>query len=101
MSTPALRVELSAEEDRTLQDLRVASGVLQRTKDRAEALRLSHRGWTPAHIAEYLGWRVATVRTAIHRWQQDGLYGLWDSPRPGRPPQGTTAVMTALAQHRQ
>jgi transposase len=99
MATPPLRVELSNEEERTLQDLRVASGVPQRTKDRADALRLSHRGWTPAQIAEYLGWRVATARAAIHRWQQDGLYGLWDSPRSGRRPQCTAAVMAALEQH--
>jgi len=99
MSTPPLRVQLSAEEERTLRALRVASGVPQRTKDRAEALRLSHRGWTPQQIAEYLGWQVATARTAIHRWQQDGLSGLWDKPRPGRPPQCSPAVMTALSEH--
>ncbi|QQE65275.1 transposase [Leptolyngbya sp. BL0902] len=99
MSTPPLRVELSAEEDLTLQELRVASDVPQRTKDRAEALRLSHRGWTPAQIAEYLGWQVATTRRAIHRWQREGLYGLWDSPRPGRPSPCTPAVMSALEQH--
>ncbi|WP_416349208.1 helix-turn-helix domain-containing protein [Leptolyngbya sp. CCNP1308] len=95
MPTPPLRVELSSDEDRTLQDLRVATGIPQWTKDRAETLRLSHRGWTPHQIAEYLGWRVATARRAIHRWQQDGLYGLWDSPRSGRLPQCTTAVMAA------
>lgn len=99
MSTPTLRVELSAEEDRTLQDLRVASGVPQRTKARAEALRLSHRGWTPHQIAEYLGWQVATARTAIHRWNRNGLYGLWDSPRSGRRPQCSIALLTALEQH--
>ena len=99
MSTPTLRVELSLEEDFTLQSLRVAPGIPQRTKDRAEALRLSHRGWTPQQIAEYLGWQIATARTAIHRWQQDGLYGLWDRPRSGRPPQCSSAVMTALAEH--
>ncbi len=96
MSTPPLRVELSSEEDRTLQDLRAAPGVPQRTKDRAEVIRLSHRGWTPHQIAEYLGWQVATARTAIHRWQQDGLYGLWDSPRSGRRPQCSMAVMMSL-----
>ena len=99
MSTPPLRVELSAEEERTLRELRVASGVPQRTKDRAEALRLSHRGWTPQQIAESLGWQVATARTALHRWQQDGLYGLWDKPRTGRPPHCSPAVMTALTEH--
>lgn len=96
MPTPPLRVELSLEEDRTLQDLRVATGVPQRTKDRAEMFRLSHRGWTPHQIAEYLGWRVATVRRAIHRWQGQGLYGLWDIPRSGRPSRCSSAVMTAL-----
>lgn len=99
MSTPPLRVQLSAEEEGTLRALRVASGVPQRTKDRAEALRLSHRGWTPQQIAEYLGWQVATARTAIHRWQQAGLSGLWDKPRTGRPPQCSPAVMTALSEH--
>lgn len=99
MSTPPLRVDLSAEEDQTLQELRVAPGIPQRTKDRAEALRLSHRGWTPHQIAEYLGWQVATARTAIHRWQQAGLYGLWDRPRTGRPPRCSPAVIIALEQH--
>jgi transposase len=98
MSTPTLRVNLSGEEDRTLQELRTASGVPQRTKARAEALRLSHRGWTPHQIAEYLDWQVATARTTIHRWQQDGLYGLWDRPRSGRPPHCSAAIMTALTQ---
>lgn len=99
MPTPLLRVELSPDEDRTLQDLRVAPGIPQRTKDRAEALRLSHRGWTPHQIAEYLGWRVATARRAIHRWQRQGLYGLWDIPRSGRPSRCSSAVITALAHH--
>ncbi|MGB3616373.1 MAG: helix-turn-helix domain-containing protein [Elainellaceae cyanobacterium] len=99
MATPMLRVELSAEEDLTLQELRAASGVPQRTKDRAEALRLSHREWTPAQIGEYLGWRVATVRRAIHRWRQDGLYGLWDSPRSGRRARCSVAVIGAMEEY--
>ena len=99
MSTPTLRAYLNGEEDRTLQELRAALGVPQRTKDRAEALRLSHRGWTPHQIAEYLGWQVATVRKTIHRWQQAGLSGLWDQPRPGRPPRCSSTLMTAFVQH--
>lgn len=81
MSTPTLQVKLSGEEERTLQELQAASDMPQQAKDRAEALRLSHRGWTPHWIADYLGWQVAIARKAIHRWQQDGLYGLWDSLR--------------------
>ena len=85
MSTPRLQVTLSSEEDRTLFELRRAETVPQRTKDRATALRLNDRGWTTEQIAEYLGWQVATVRQTIHRWRDQGLGGLWDSPREGRP----------------
>ncbi|MEO1149184.1 MAG: helix-turn-helix domain-containing protein [Cyanobacteria bacterium J06638_22] len=48
-------------------------------------MRLNHRGWTTEQIAEYLGCQVATVRQTIHRWRDEGLGGLWDSPREGRP----------------
>lgn len=85
MSTPRLQVTLSSDEDRTLFELRRAETIPQRTKDRATALRLNHRGWTTEQIAEYLGCQVATVRQTIHRWRDEGLGGLWDSPREGRP----------------
>ena len=39
-----LRVFLSAEEDRTLFELRTATTVPQRVKDRAEVVRLSYQG---------------------------------------------------------
>ena len=85
MSTPRLQVRLSSEEDRTLFELRRAETVPQRTKDRATVVRLNHRGWTTEDIAEYFGWQKATVRQTIHRWQNQGLGGLWDQPREGRP----------------
>lgn len=85
MSTPRLQITLNPEEDRTLFELRRADTVPQRTKDRATGLRLNHRGWTAEQIAEYLDWQVATVRQTIHRWQEQGLGGLWDRPREGRP----------------
>ena len=80
MSTPILRAELSREEDRTLQELRAASSVPQRTKDRAEALRLSHRGWTPHQIAEYLGWQVATAVRRFIGGNRTGCMGYGISP---------------------
>ena len=86
MSPPGLRIQLSAEEDKTLHELAQACTVPRRTRERAEVLRLNHRGWTTQQIAEYLDWRVATVRTAIYRWRDQGLMGLWDQPRSGRPP---------------
>jgi transposase len=93
MSPPSLRIELSPEEDQTLHELTRAASVPVRTRERAEALRLSHRGWKPAQIAEHFGWNVATARTTLYRWQHDGLMGLWDAPRPGRTPRWTEEDM--------
>ncbi len=78
-----LRVFLTTEEDRTLFELRGATTVPQRVKDRAEVLRLNDRGWYVEQIADYFNWNVETVRDTLKRWQKDGLGGLWDAPRAG------------------
>ena len=84
MSSPPLRVFLTSEQERTLFELSKAENVPQRTRDRACALRLSSMGWKVDKIAIYLKWKKSTVRTAIHRWKNFGLMGLWDAPRNGR-----------------
>ena len=84
MSSPPLRVFLTSEQERTLFELSKAKNVPQRTKDRASAVRLSAMGWKVEKIAVYLKWADSTVRTAIHRWKNLGLMGLWDAPRSGR-----------------
>lgn len=96
MSSPPLRVFLTLEQDRTLFELRTATTVPQRSKDRAEVLRLSHRGWKVDKIAAYFGWSIPTVRETIHRWQRQGLGGLWDAPRAGRRPQWQEADLAHL-----
>jgi transposase len=78
-----LRVFLSGEEDRTLFELRKATTVPQRVKDRATALRLNAQGWYVEKIAQHLNWHQQTVRETIHRWEKQGLGGLWDAPHPG------------------
>ncbi len=84
MTSPLLRVFLTSEQERTLFELSKAPNVPQRTKDRSQALRLSSMGWKVDKIAVYLKWASSTVRTAIHRWKNRGLMGLWDAPRSGR-----------------
>ena len=84
MSSPPLRVFLTSEQERTLFELSKAPNVPQRIKDRSQALRLSTMGWKVERIAVYLKWAESTVRTAIHRWEKNGLMGLWDAPRSGR-----------------
>lgn len=78
-----LRIFLTSEENRTLKELRTATGVPQRTKDRAFVLLLNARGWKNAQIADCLNWAEQTVRQTIHRWQAKGLVGLWDATGRG------------------
>lgn len=78
-----IRIVLTEEEDRTLLELRVASSVPQRTRDRAHMLRLNAQGWNTPAIAEIFECHEHTVRATIRRWQDWGLGGLWESPGRG------------------
>ena len=78
-----LRIFLSAEEDRTLRELRTAKTVPQRVKDRASMLRLNNQGLYVEDIAAYFDCNRQTVRETIHRWQKQGLGGLWEAQGRG------------------
>ncbi|MHC5611036.1 MAG: helix-turn-helix domain-containing protein [Nostoc sp.] len=81
-----LKVFLNKEEKLTLEELRKAKDVPQRTKDRAQVLLLNARGLKNEHIAKGLNWAISTVRQTLHRWEKMGLAGLWDAPgRGGKP----------------
>ena len=84
MSSPPLRVFLNTEEERTLWELRRGKNIPQRTKDRAQAVRLSAQGWRVEKISHYLKCSPSTVCSTLHRWKEKGLAGLWDAPRSGR-----------------
>lgn len=47
-----LRVTLTPEESEMLRDLRLATTVPQRTRDRAHLLRLNAQGWNSPELAE-------------------------------------------------
>jgi hypothetical protein len=51
-----LRIFLKPEEDRTLFEMRRATTVPQRVKDRAEVVRLNAQGWYVENIAHYFNW---------------------------------------------
>jgi len=78
-----IRIVLTESEDRTLLELRVATCVPQRTRDRAHMLRLNAQGWNAPAIAEIFECHEHTLRATIRRWQLDGLGGLWESPGRG------------------
>ena len=80
-----LRVNLSLCEDKQLLEISQNDQTPNRTKKRAEALRLSNHGWKVERIAEYFGWHPQTVRELIQRWREHGEKGLYDRPKSGRP----------------
>lgn len=80
------RITLTAEEDRTLRELREARSVPQRTRDRAHRLRLNALGWNVPKIAKVFDFHQHTVRATLRRWEPRGLGGLWQAPGRGAKP---------------
>lgn len=62
-----------------------------RTVERAHMVWLSHGGQGVTAIGQELGVDTDTVRARLKRFNQLGLAGLDDAPRPGRPPTYTAA----------
>lgn len=91
-----IRIVLTEEEDRTLLELRVATSVPQRTRDRAHMLRLNAQGWNTPAIAEIFECHEHTVRATIRHWQSDGLGGLWEAPGRGAKAKWSEADMQYL-----
>lgn len=97
MSAP-LRVTLTPEESSTLQELRIASQVPYRVRDRAHMLLLNASGWNAPAIADIMGCHEHTARAAIKRWEAVGLYGLWEEDGRGKKPTWQASDMDYLEQ---
>lgn len=93
-----LRVVLTLEEDRTLTELRSATTVTQRVRDRAHIIRLNAQGWNAPAIAKIFECQHHTVRATLRRWQHKGLGGLWDKPGRGTKAKWQEADMVYLEQ---
>jgi DDE superfamily endonuclease/Winged helix-turn helix len=68
-----------------------------RTVTRLIMVVLSAAGMSPAEIADLLDYHPATVRRWLHRYHSDGVGGLPDRPRPGRPRLGGSSLTTRIA----
>jgi transposase len=91
-----LRVILSDAEVEMLRELRVATTVPQRTRDRAHMLWLNHDGWNAPAIADMFDCQEQTVRATIRRWEAGGLSGLWEAPGRGAKPRWNAADMACI-----
>ena len=97
MAAP-LRVTLTIEEESTLQELRIASSVPYRVRDRAHILLLNASGWNAPVIAAIMECHEHTARAAIKRWKSVGLYGLWEEDGRGKKPTWEPSDMAYLEQ---
>ena len=64
---------------------RLARREVGRVSERIRMILLSSRGYTVPQIAEIFECDEATVRNWIERFEAEGVEGLRDRPRPGRP----------------
>jgi len=58
----------------------------KRTQNRAHAILLSDKGFTIEKISSVFEVKRDTVTSKFNEWEEHGAIGLWDVPRPGRPP---------------
>ena len=78
--------ELTAEERAAIDQLAHARTAPARRVERARIIAYASRGEGAPAIAERLRLDAYTVRGWIHRFNAEGLAGLEDRPRAGRPP---------------
>jgi len=80
---------LTAEQRRALEQVRRRA--VGRVSQRAHMVLLNARGYSVAQIATIFEVGEDVVRDWLHRYQRQGLPGLDDRPRPGRPPRDRLA----------
>lgn len=67
-----------------------------RVSERMHAVLLSARGYEIAQIAAILEYDEATIRRWLERFEAEGLEGLQDRPRPGRPRSAGAAAQNSV-----
>lgn len=67
-------------------------------RQRATGLRLLHEGKSPKAVAEFFSVSQPTVYAWYHRWQIEGIEGLANRPKSGRPLKATQEYVELLKQ---
>ncbi len=84
-----IRVELSEEQREEL--AQVSRQAVGKVALRAQMVLLSGRGYSVPEVARIHSCGMDVVRTWLHRYEQQGVEGLEDKPRSGRPPKDPLA----------
>jgi len=90
------RVRLTEEQRDELKRRSHAPGVMPRTRDRLEMVRLADAGWSIPQIARHLQISEQRVRFWIKRFLEADFAGLPDQPHLGPPSSLTSAIQEAL-----
>jgi transposase len=90
-------VHLTEEQQQELRRRAHAPGVMPRTRDRLEMVRLSDAGFTIPKIAQLLQISEVRVRHWIKRFLADGFDALPDQPHMGQQSALTQEILAALA----
>jgi len=85
MSRQAAAIQLSEQEQKTLQQWLRAGTAEQRMVERARIILLAQQGWMTIQIAQELQTRPARVSKWRQRFARHRLAGLQDRARPGKP----------------
>ena len=88
--------ELTGEEARAVKRLAHSRTAAARLVERARMVWLSSEGWRVPAIAAEVGRGEDTVRTWLARFDANGLAGLADAPRTGRPATYTAEEVGAV-----
>jgi len=97
MSRPLFVRELTGAERKELSRL-IHSTEDARVVRRAQMMRLSAEGRTASQIAALWDMTAEAVRRTIRRFNDEGLAGLPDKPRKGRPPKKTDRYVALLTE---
>jgi transposase len=85
MAAPAKRIEVVVEDRRELERIVRSRTAERRMVERARIVLAAAEGRSAARIASEVGCSEPTVKKWRRRFEADGLAGLRDAPRPGRP----------------
>jgi transposase len=85
MAAKAKKIELSGEERTKLERVVRAGTSERRMVERAEIVLLAAEGRSAERIAEEVGCAPGTAKKWRGRFEEGGLQGLADKPRPGKP----------------
>jgi transposase len=87
---------MSAEETQIIEQLSRSRTAAARTVERARIIRFAREDLRVPAIARELGVHEQTVRCWLKRFNEQGVEGLEDRPRPGRAPTYTPEEVSAV-----